>query len=81
MHGKSMLIFDRQSLLVGGEPTLESEETKTLYKVVLPNITLMYMCINGSMCIMYKILENKTQSVIYNMPQHWEGTELWIGSN
>ena len=79
MRGKSMLIFDKSSLLVGGEATIESDGTKILYKVVLPNITLTYLCINNSMCIMYKIWENTTQSVLYNMPQKWEGPELWLG--
>ena len=81
MHGKSMLIFDKPTLLVGGKAILESDEEQIFYKVVLSNFTLTYICINGSMCIMYKIWENKTQSVMYKMPQNWEGTELWVGSD
>lgn len=81
MPGKSMLIFDKDTLLVGGEPTIETNGSQTLYKVVLSNITLSYICIIGSMCIMYKIWENKTQSVMYNMPQNWEGSELWLGTD
>ena len=79
MPGKSMLIFDRPSLRVGGEATLEEYNGETFYKVVLPNITLTYICLNEKMCIMHRIWENKTQSVMYNMPKEWESTELWLG--
>ena len=80
MRKKSMLVFDRTSFKVGGSPEIFSDGTETYYKVVLPNITLAYSCLPGTtMCIMYKVWENQTQSVIYNMPSKWEGTELWLG--
>ena len=77
--GRSMLIFDKSSLLVEGQRTIEVIENQELHKVVLPNITLTYTCIAGTnMCVMYKIWENKTLSVMYNIPQKWDGTELWF---
>jgi len=78
MHGKSMLIFDRASLVVGGTPTIETIDGKKVYKVELPNITLAFISITEKMCIMYKIWEKSTQSVIYNMPLKWNGIELWL---
>ena len=79
MHGKSMLIFDKESLCVGGETTIEKKGDITYYKVVLPNITLVYTCVGETaMCIIHKIWENKTLSVLYNMPCNWDGTELWL---
>ena len=79
MPGRSMIIFDRSSLKVGGEATLEEYGGETFYKIVLPNITLTYICIAPTMCIMHRIWENKTQSVMYNMPREWEKVELWLG--
>ena len=78
MHGKSMLIYDKPSLLVGGEPAIKNEEGQSFYQVVLPNITLDYICIVGSMCIMKRIWENKTHSVLYKMPEKWDNCELWL---
>ena len=78
MQGKSMLIFDKPSLVVGGAPTIEKIDGKIIYKVELPNITLSFISITETMCIMYKIWENKTQSVLYNMPLRWNGIELWL---
>ena len=80
MHGKSMLVFDRASLRVDGESTVEKFGNEEFYKMILPNMSLTYTCIPGTtMCVMHKIWENKTQSVMYSMPQKWEGTELWLG--
>lgn len=79
MPGKSMLIFDKDSLLVGGEPEIEVNGITTYYKVVLPNITLTYICVaETAMCIMHRVWENRTQSVMYNMPLKWDGVELWV---
>ena len=78
MPGKSMLIFDRPSLLVGGPPTTEKIDEKTVYKVELHNISLAFISITETMCIIYKIWEKNTQSVIYNMPHEWNGIELWL---
>ena len=76
--GKTMLIFDRNSLLVGGKPIVEETNGVTYYKVILNTLTLVYTAIPGTdMCIIYKIWENMTQSVMYNMPCSWDGTELW----
>lgn len=76
--GRTMLIFDRESLLVGGEPIDEVIDGITYKKVILPTFTLVYTSIPGTtMCIMYKIWENSTKSVMYNMPHCWDGTELW----
>jgi len=76
--GRTMLIFDKSSLLVGGEPVVEEIDGVTYYKVTLNTLTLVYTTIPGTvMCIMYKIWENSTQSVMYNMPHNWDKTELW----
>ena len=77
--GISMILFDRSSLKVGGEATLEEFNGEAFYKIVLPNITLTYICVTPNMCIMLRIFENKTQSVIYNMPRKWESVEFWLG--
>lgn len=78
MPGKSMLVFDANALSLRDKATIEKNDDKEVYQVVLKEITFAYICINGSMCIMYKVWENKTQSVMYNMPLKWDGTELWI---
>ena len=79
-HGKSMLIFDKSSLLVGGEHVEDVIDGKRVYKVALLNITLAYICVNVNMCIMYKIWETNTQSVLYNLPIKWDNSELWLGT-
>jgi len=79
MPGKSMLIFDKSSLKVEGTPEKIKEENGEYYKVELPNISFTYTQIADSeMCIMHRVWENKTQSVLYNMPRTWDGTELWL---
>ena len=75
-----MLIFDRNSLRIEKKHEKDVIDEVHVYKVVLSEITLTYICVPGSAkCIMYKIWENKTLSVIYNMPKKWDGTELWLG--
>ena len=79
LPGISMLIFDKGSLNVGGEPKVLNEEEKEYYKVVLSNISFTYTCIaNSNMCVMYRIWENHNNIVMYNMPSKWENTELWL---
>lgn len=79
MRGKAMIIFDENDLALRDKATVQKMEDKEVRQVVMKEITFTYICINGYMCIMYKIWENKTQSVIYNMPIKWDGTELWVG--
>lgn len=76
--GKSMIIFDQVELLIDVKTTIENQDGREVYQVVLEDISFSYICISGSMCIMYKIWENKTQSVMYNMPLKWDGIELWV---
>ena len=79
-HGKSMLIFNRYSLRIEKEHVKDVIDNVPVYKVVLDNITFAYTCIaKSSMCIMYKIWENKTLSAMHNMPLTWENAELWLG--
>ena len=79
MPGRSMLIFDQSSFKVGGEPVSYKDATGEYYKVVLSQISITYMRIaDTSMCMMYRIWENKTESVMYNIPKKWDGTELWL---
>lgn len=79
MRGRTMILFDGNELAFRDKATVEKIDNKVVYQVALNKITFAYICINGSICIMYKVWENKTQSVIYNMPLKWDGTELWIG--
>ena len=79
MHGKTMLIFDENEFALRAKATVVKIEDRQVYQVVLKNITFTYICINGNMCIMHKVWENITQSVIYNLPLEWNGTEVWIG--
>lgn len=79
MRGKSMLIFDRDSLIIEVDSQKFKSGDREYYKVTLPNLSFTYTYVaDNAMCVMYKIWENKTESVIYNIPKKWDGTELWL---
>lgn len=80
MHGKTMLIFDENELAFRDKATVEKMEDKEVHIVAMNEISFAYIRINGRMCIMYKVWENITQSVIYNMPLQCNGVELWVGA-
>lgn len=77
--GRSMIIFDKRDLLIENESVAVEQDGRKAYIVAMTNISFSYICIAPKMCIMYKIWENKTQSVMYNMPLEWDQTELWLG--
>ena len=81
MHGRCMLVFDSNELLAEGETVLVIQDGYEVYQKTLNEISFTYLHFAGQLCIMYKIWENKTQSVIYNMPMKWNGTEIWVGDN
>lgn len=81
MPGKSMLVFDRNCLKVGGEPeSFKDNYGRQYYEVTLPNISFTYTRIaDTAMCVVYKIWENDSQKILYRQPCVWNGSELWLG--
>ena len=78
--GISMLVFDQKNLKVEGTQEIWYDNYLPYHELILPNITLTYTRVVGTpMCIMYKIWENQTNKILYQMPSKWEGTELWLG--
>ena len=77
IHGRSMIVFDRERLLVEGKRTTEVKDNQVFHYLALPNISLEYICVNKSMCILTKVWENKTLSVLYNVPKSWHNVEVW----
>lgn len=84
MHGRCMLVFDLKELNIINKSEYKPEKIiqdgHEVYKVVMQDISFTYIHIAGELCIMYKIWENITQSVLYNMHPKWDGTELWVGN-
>lgn len=76
--GKSMLVFDIGELSLRNRATAMECDNREVFQVTLKEITFAYIVINGKMCIMYKVWENKTQSVLHNMPIKWDGDEIWF---
>ena len=80
IHGRAMLVFDETSLALNCKPKEYKDETGKYYTISLPNVSFTYTKIaDTAQCVMYKIWENRTQSVMYNMPKTWESTEMWLG--
>lgn len=79
MPRQSMLIFDRDKLKIEEVSEVKKQNGQEFYQVTMANISFSYFCISAKMCIMSKVWENKTRSVIYNMPSQWDKTELWLG--
>lgn len=79
MPEKSMLIFDQKDLKIEVESKVTEQDKREVSEVNMTDISFSYIHILPGMCVMYKIWENQTQSVMYNMPIKWDQTELWIG--
>lgn len=77
-EGKSMLVFDIDRLSLRDRATVSKCDGREVFKVTLNQITFAYIVINGSMCIIYRIWENKNQNVLHDMPTKWDGDEIWF---
>lgn len=77
-HGSSMIAFDENELLLRNRATVEMCDGREFFQVTLKDIAFAYICVHGSMCILYKVWENKTQSVLYDMPTKWNNSEIWL---
>ena len=75
--GLSMLVFNKEDLMVEGKHTEVESDDHVFHYHILPNITMEYIIIGESMCILTKVWENKTLSVLYNIPNKWHNVELW----
>ena len=75
--GRSMIVFNKEDLVVEGKHTEEIKDNQVFYYHALPNITLEYIIISDSMCVLTKVWENRTLSVMYNIPKKWHNLELW----
>ena len=58
--GRSMIVFNKEDLAVEGKHTEGYENNQHFHYHALPNITLEYIIISGSMCILTRVWENKT---------------------
>ena len=79
-HGRSMIVFDNDTLKVEGTRTIEVIENQVFHHLILPNITLRYIFISQNMCVLTKVWENITLSVLYNIPERWHNVEVWPAS-
>lgn len=79
MPERSMLIFDQEDFKIENKSKIVKQDRREVYEVNMTEISFSYFHISSQMCVIYKIWENKTQSVMYNMPTKWNQTELWIG--
>lgn len=73
----AFMIFDKSILTVG--MTMRIESIDSFYLVKLPRITVEYICINGDMCILRRVIlkgEN-SEEVLYKIPDSWDGTTPW----
>lgn len=77
IHGRSMIVFDLESLVVEGKHTTEVKDAQTFHYHILPNITLEYIILNKNMCVLTKVWENKTLDVLYRIPEKWYNVEVW----
>ena len=76
-HGWSMIVFDDDSLKVEGKHTVEVKNNQVFHHLILPNITLKYIFISEHMCVLTKVWENQTLSVLYSVPERWQNVEVW----
>ena len=76
-HGRSMIVFDYNSLKVEGKHTIEVKDNQAFHHYVLPNITMEFIFISKNMCVMTKIWETKTLSALYRIPESWHNVEVW----
>lgn len=75
---KSVLLFDKNRLMVGETTNLEDD--MRVYRVKLRRFTIEYICINGDMCIMKKVIRTdseKKAEILYELPDRWSVTYLW----
>ena len=77
IHGRSIIVFNKEDLLAKGTEYEEVKNNQVFYYNVLPNITLEYIIINGSMCVLTKVWETKTLSALYKIPENWHNVEMW----
>ena len=78
-HGRtrSMLVFNKEDLRAEGKHYEEVHDKQVFNYHVLPNITLEYITITGSMCVLTKVYETVTKSALYRIPENWHNVELW----
>ena len=79
IHGRSMsmLVFNKEDLRTEGKHYEQVHNNQVFHYHVLPSITLEYITINGSMCILTKVYETVTESALYRIPENWHNVEMW----
>ena len=77
IHGRSMIVFDYNALMVNGEHAVEVKDNQVFHHYILPNLTLQFIFISKEMCVLTKVLENKTSNALYTIPDRWYNVELW----
>jgi len=75
--GRSMLVFNKEDLRAEGTHYEEVHDKQVFHYHVLPNITLEYIIISGSMCVLTKVYETITESALYRIPENWHNIEVW----
>ena len=79
IHGRSkaMLVFNKEDLRAEGKHYKEVQDKQVFHYHVLPNITLEYITIIGSLCVLTKVYETVTKSALYRIPENWHNVEMW----
>ena len=74
-----MIVFNKGDLVVEGKHAEEVKDNQLFHYHILPNITLEYITISKSMCILTRVWENNTDPlrVLYNIPENWRNVALW----
>ena len=74
---KSVKLFDRNRILVG--ETIPVDVNKGIYQLRLSQISIEYICITGTMCILSKVTQNdgNKNKILYEIPNSWDDTNIW----
>lgn len=78
-ENKPVLFFNKSNLIVKGR--IESKLNQYLYEVKLHKISVEFLCMNGEMCILTKVIRNDSEksTTLYELPESWDGTTPWYG--
>ena len=76
-YRNSIRLFDKTSLTVGKTTLVDGE--KNVYRVKTNRLYIEYISISKNMCILRKVVrtDGKTEKIIYEIHDNWEGSHLW----